>query len=1146
MSITTTMSESDATAANQAAEKQLQSSLLRIAIICASSIQSLREPVQPTILAAADDDAAASSSSSKPPAAHILAAQIVSDLSQLLTLVQKHSTNLALALKPSAKTAPPAPPAPSAPDATISPVSGLDAKSLEAAQAQIVALGNDLLPKIVFLAKKAWKDREVFQHRPNHLKNDPAQLEERRKLEQLAKDMGGQLMSADQLGIPPSERNDLEKKLEYSLGNSFAREIRSAVEDVLGSIADLLHSLLDDRASKALENASNARDRADGILASVGKKLDNLSLSSGSRDPAELRKRTLAANNLVWETCAKYIGERNPDGTPRTITSVAPSGARTKVHVKGLSKSNLEASKRSWNNRIELMRDGLDELKQGIDAENDPHAADLAADDADEFSFPAATPLSPQQKDRLRQISNLVKIGNLAHENILKQLVKAQSVATAAIDLDEVEEIGKQLEESQDELVAACLYGEVDAGLEAQMFDHDADDHPHGNANANGNANDDADADLTEEQAIEKAILRTLEQYIQAIVSLSAYVTDRDELVDKVHLACATDETGDFAHVFAAKFNQLSKVLSEASSDIVIRAPSASGPAGKATLQHTPTRQANDEFKSQIFVQELESIAAKIGSGAKITDRAIAEHLDSADPLRPMRDGYILPTFKDVCSPDYPSTSAETAPDAESLYMCGNSLGPLSRLTKRYLEQEIDAWGRKAVLGHFEHPYGTPWTQMEKRVGELCANIVGAKQQEVVVMATLTGNLHSLLASFYRPATMPFGVDFKGDVAAAKSEGRKTKHKIIFEQKAFPSDQYALASVVELNGFDPATSLVPLVPKHGTKTLDTADILATIEKCGKEGETAIVLIGGIQYFTGQLFELEKLAAKAHEYGILFGVDLAHAFANVPLALHDWGIDFACWCTYKYGSSGPGGIAGLFVHERWHQHNLTRQAGWWGHEKETRFSMPDRFVPTRGAEGWQVSNPSMLDMAALKGSLETLLKAADYGERNPRDEGAGDGKVGRGTVMPILRSKSLRLTAYLEALLLEPGFFPDGFDIRVVTPRDPLQRGSQLCIQIPDPPAAVAKREAEEKAQREQAQSAQSSGKEVPPPIDGKRLIARAHRRAEKQRGLVADIRAPDMLRLAPLAQFSTFTDVWRTADVLRQSLLEEVQEDQKA
>ncbi|KAJ9475412.1 Kynureninase [Pseudozyma hubeiensis] len=1124
---------------DQAAEKELQSSLLRISIICASSIQSLREPIQSTILPANAQQA--SSSTSLPPTAEKLSSQIVSDLTQLLTLVQKTTTNLAIAIKPSTK-ATSAQPASSS--SAASPVSGLDTKSLEAAQAQIVSLGSDLLPKIVFLAKKAWKDREVFQQRPKFDANDPAQIEERRKLEELAKDMGGQLMSADQLGLPPSQRDDLDKKLEYSLGNSFAREIRSAVEDVIGSIADLLHSLLDDRARRALENASQARDRADGLVASVGKKLESLSVN-GSTDLQELRKRTLAANNLVWETCAKYIGERNADGTARTATSVGPSGIRTKVHVKGLSKSNLEASKRSWNNRVELMRDGLEELKEGIEADHSQANGADEDDEADEFSFPAATPLSPDQKDRLRQLSNLVRMGNLTHETILKEVAKS-GAAHSSMDLDEVEELGKQLEEAQDELVAACLYGEADAGLEMKMFDHDADAQG-AEGDANGVATDDVDADLTEEQAIEKAILRTFEQYVQAVVGLSAYVTDRDELVEKVNVACATDEEGDFAHVFAAKFNQLSKVLSEASSDIVVRASTASDSANttapRSTVQHKAVVQANDNFKTEVFVQELQSIADKIGSGAKMTDRAIAEHLDSADPLHRMREGYILPKFKDVCSKDYASTSSETAADAESLYMCGNSLGPLSRLGKKYLEQEIEAWGRMAVLGHFEHPYGTPWTQMEKRVGELCADVVGAKQSEVVVMGTLTGNLHSLMATFYRPATKPFGIDFAGDVEAAKKQGKKVKHKIIFEQKAFPSDQYALASVIELNGFDPKTSMVPLVPKEGTKTLETADILATIEKCGKEGETAMVLIGGIQYFTGQLFELEKLAAKAHEYGILFGVDLAHAFANVPLALHDWGIDFACWCTYKYGSSGPGGIAGLFVHEKWHKADLTRQAGWWGHEKETRFSMPDTFVPTKGAEGWQTSNPSMLDMASLKGSLETLLKATEYGERNVGDEGmSGDGKHGKGTIMPILRSKSLRLTAYLETLLLTPGFLPDGFDIRIVTPRDPLQRGSQLCIQIPDPTNG-----AEEKPkQQQQAEQPKTNGKDVPPPIDGKRLIARAHKRAEKQRGLVADIRHPDMLRLAPLAQFSTFTDVWRTADVLRQSLLDEVEADKSA
>lgn len=1110
-------------ATDQTAEKELQSSLVRISIICASSIQSLREPVSPTILPADE--------TSLPPTADKLSSQIVSDLTQLLTLIQKHTTNLALALKPSAKSSSSSSTAST--NGAVSPVSGLDARSLEAAQAQIVSLGSDLLPKIVFLAKKACKDRQVFQQRPKADQNDPAQIEQRRKLQQLAKEMGGQLMSADQLALPPSQRDHLDKKLEFSLGNSFATEIRSAVEDVIGSIADLLHSLLDDRAKKALQHASQARDRADG-LATLSKKLDSLNLSAGT-DPAELRKRTLAANNLVWETCAKYIGEPNADGTARTLTSVAPNGVRTKVQVKGLSKSNLEACKRSWSNRVELLRDGLQELKEGIQSEHNG-APEENVDDGDEFSFPAATPLSAEQKDRLRQLSNLVKMGNLTHQNILKEIAKARS--NNGIDLDKVEELGKQLQESQDELVAACLYGETDAGLEAKMFDPHAEDDQDGN----DEQEDEADADLTEEQAVEKAILRTFEQYVQAVVGLSAYVTDREELVDKVNVACATDEEGDFAHVFGAKFNQLSKVLSEASSNIVLRTSSTSSTTTTTTqhkVQHQPIQQANDEFSTSTFISELESIASSLGPSVKITDRQIAAHLDSADPLGPMRSGYILPTFKDVCAPDYKSTSAETAPDAESLYMCGNSLGPLSRLTKKYLEQEIEAWGRKAVLGHFEHPYGTPWTQMEKRVGELCANLVGAKESEVVVMATLTGNLHSLLATFYRPATKPFGVDFTGDVEQAKKEGNKIKHKIIFEQKAFPSDQYALASVIELNGFNPETCLVPLVPKEGTRTLETADILSTIEQCGQEGETAIVLIGGIQYFTGQLFQLEKIAAKAHEYGILFGVDLAHAFANVPLALHDWGVDFACWCTYKYGSSGPGGIAGLFVHEKWHDKELKRQAGWWGHEKETRFSMPEKFVPTKGAEGWQTSNPSMLDMAALKGSLETLLKAEGLGERNEKDEGKGEGKHGKGTIMPVLRKKSLRLTAYLEALLLTPGFFPDGFDIRVVTPKDPLQRGSQLCIQIPDPPSAEAK--AKEAQQKKQQQEAKKGGKEVPPPIDGKKLIARAHRRAEKQRGLVADIRAPDMLRLAPLAQFSSYMDVWRTADALRLSLAEEVE-----
>ncbi|EPQ27227.1 uncharacterized protein PFL1_05150 [Pseudozyma flocculosa PF-1] len=576
--------------------------------------------------------------------------------------------------------------------------------------------------------------------------------------------------------------------------------------------------------------------------------------------------------------------------------------------------------------------------------------------------------------------------------------------------------------------------------------------------------------------------------------------------------------------------------------------------AAPATATAAFPYQHHEDFDPQHFRDELQHIAKQLGPNAQLTDRAIAESLDAADPLNAMRHHYHIPTLADVCDPAALSQSNPDAkPTDEALYMCGNSLGPLPKLSEHYVGQELDAWKRKAVIGHFGHPYNRPWTSMDIHVSEMCADIVGAKPSEVTVMGSLTGNLHSLLATFYRPAVKPFGVGFRGDVDEARQRGQKVRHKIVYELKAFPSDRYALGSVIELNGFDVETSLVALAPRPGSKTLEEQDILDTLDRLGREGETALVLLGGVQYFTGQFFNLPRLCAKAHEHGILFGVDLAHGFANVPLKLHDWNVDFAAWCTYKYGSSGPGGMGGLFVHQRWTDlaadEQLTRPAGWYGHERQTRFSMPEHFKPVAGAGGWQVSNGSVLDMASLRGSLETLFKvkqlvqlpkSATAATQNGNGSGGGAGgadaeAVGYGTVMPILRARSLRLTSYLELLLTSPGFLPDSVDVKLVTPSDPKQRGSQLCIQFPETDAAPAT------APPAPAPAPTGADGEVPPPIDDKKLVARAHARAEKRRGLVADIRHPDILRLAPLAQYSSFVDVFRTAEALRVSILEEIE-----
>ncbi|PWO01174.1 PLP-dependent transferase [Tilletiopsis washingtonensis] len=548
-------------------------------------------------------------------------------------------------------------------------------------------------------------------------------------------------------------------------------------------------------------------------------------------------------------------------------------------------------------------------------------------------------------------------------------------------------------------------------------------------------------------------------------------------------------------------------------------------------------------FDVAAFQDELAGLASK-HQLASTFDAGLAAALDSSDALSPMRQQYILPSMSDA-------GVAEASSSEPALYLCGNSLGPLSRRGQQIVTEELGAWGQKGVLGHWDHPRGRPWTKQEERVGRLMSDVVGAKPSEVTAMATLTGNLHTMLSTFYRPAK--------------PLQGGQPRHKIIYEARAFPSDQYALASAVALAGFDPRDALVPLHPRSGESTLRTEDVLAAMEA---EKEAVLVMMGGIQYFTGQLFDISTITRRGHELGLMVGWDLAHAFANVPLALHDWDVDFAVWCTYKYGSSGPGGIAGVFVHERWGSmgmktsigkagesaaagaQGLLRPAGWWGHKKSTRFTMPDSFDAMDGAAGWQTSNPSMLDIASLLGSLETLAQAPgmlkseladlDIGsEEHGAAVEARTGQVGMGLIMPALRTKSVRLTAYLEHLLTRPDFLPgsNADAIEVLTPREPSARGSQLSIRITDRRGA-AEAEAQAKAQAE-ASAGLATG-EVPPPIATTTLVARAHKRAQQEAGLIADVRNPDVMRLAPLAQFSTFADVHAAAEGLRKALLAEL------
>ena len=358
--------------------------------------------------------------------------------------------------------------------------------------------------------------------------------------------------------------------------------------------------------------------------------------------------------------------------------------------------------------------------------------------------------------------------------------------------------------------------------------------------------------------------------------------------------------------------------------------------------------------------------------------RDAARRLDASDPLAPYRERFCIPQRH----------------GQDAVYFCGNSLGLQPTTTRGYLEAELDDWAGLGVEGHFSG--GSPWYDYHEFCDEAAAHIVGGTTREVVMMNALTVNLHLLMASFYRPS------------------GARTR--ILTEAGAFPSDRYAVRSQAAMHGLDPEETVVELSPREGESTLRDEDIVAYLEEEGER--VACVMLGGVNYYTGQLFDLARIVDAAHAAGATVGFDLAHAAGNVPLRLHDWGADFAVWCSYKYLNSGPGGVAGAFVHERHAERpELVRYAGWWGNDPKTRFQMPDRFVPQAGAAGWQLSNAPVLAMAAFRASGDIFLEAG----------------------MDALRAKSLRLTAYLESHL-------DTIDaVRVLTPRDPERRGCQLSL-----------------------------------------------------------------------------------------------------
>ena len=419
-------------------------------------------------------------------------------------------------------------------------------------------------------------------------------------------------------------------------------------------------------------------------------------------------------------------------------------------------------------------------------------------------------------------------------------------------------------------------------------------------------------------------------------------------------------------------------------------------------------------------------------AGTFQTGRSFAEKLDAEDPLASLRGRFELPRRED---------------GTPISYLCGNSLGLMPSSAKEVVNQELADWSTLAVEGHFEAT--RPWYAYHEQFRETGARLVGARPGEVVMMNSLTVNLHFLMVSFYRP------------------EGRR--RKILIEDGAFPSDTYAVQTHLESRGVDPEEGLVRCAPRDGEDLLRTEDIEAKIEELGDE--LALVMFGGVNFRTGQVLEMERITRAAHDAGALCGFDLAHAAGNIRMDLHGWDVDFACWCSYKYLNSGPGALAGAFVHERHGAEPSTpRFAGWWGNDPDTRFRMQeiDRFIPRVGADGWQVSNPPILAAAPLVASLEIF------------DE------VG----MEALVDKSRKLTGYLEYLLDE--MLTE--DCTIITPRDPAHRGCQLSVRVHDRP-------------RERFDRLRPAG-------------------------ITCDFRHPDVIRLAPVPLYNTFTDAYDTAAVL--------------
>lgn len=417
-----------------------------------------------------------------------------------------------------------------------------------------------------------------------------------------------------------------------------------------------------------------------------------------------------------------------------------------------------------------------------------------------------------------------------------------------------------------------------------------------------------------------------------------------------------------------------------------------------------------------------------------------AIQLDSNDPLRHFRDEFCLPLHSD----GQPQT-----------YFCGNSLGLQPKQLQQEMDQELAAWRELGVEGHFKGRY--PWMPYHEFLREPLGRLVGAKPIEVVAMNSLTVNLHLLMVSFYRPTPQ--------------------RHRIVIEQQAFPSDRYAVVSQIRHHGYDPDDALVELAPEPGQRTLTTERIEDWLREHGEQ--VALVMLPGVQYASGEAFDLKRITAAARAAGANVGFDLAHAAGNLPLELHDSGCDFAVWCSYKYLNGGPGAVAGCFVHERHSgRHDLNRFAGWWGHDAETRFKMGPEFIPSPGADAWQLSNPPIMGLAPVRVSLQLFDEAG----------------------MPALRDKSLKLTGYLEALINT--HLADTLEI--LTPTDPQRRGCQLSLRV-------------------------RKGRDA-----GRRLFDWL-----TERGIICDWREPDVIRAAPVPLYNRYRDAWQLVQSISEAVAQQ-------